>query len=231
MVVGIALSVGLFSVGGQVRAQAAAPSYPTMAPIAEYRMSSRAEEIALAQSAAPRSISGAATVLALGEHGYETAVKGENGFVCIVERSWANDFTDAEFWNPKVRGPICFNPVSARSVLPTYLAQTKWLLAGATKAQMLARTKAAIAAGRIGPPELGAMCYMMSKGGYLGDGGGHWHPHLMFFLPHDAHGPADWGANKPGAPVMGGSAGLDPSSIYYVVVAKWSDGTMSDMGM
>jgi hypothetical protein len=203
-----------------------------MAPLAQYQTASQSDEIALARSAAPSSISNDADVMTLGDHGYDTTVKGKNGFVCIVERSWAMDFTDAEFWNPKVRAPICFNRVSARSVLPTYLERTKWLLAGASKPQLLERTKAAIAAGRIAPPEIGAMCYMMSKDGYLGDAaGGHWHSHVMFFLPHDAHGPADWGANLPGVPVMGGDAGLDPASVYYVLVAKWSDGTPSTMGM
>ena len=213
-------------------AQAAPAPYPNMAPMAEYRIANQADEVALARSAAPPSISKDADVMTLGDHGYETAVKGKNGFVCIVERSWANDFGDAEFWNPKVRAPICFNPVSARSVLTTYLHRTEWLLAGASEAQLEARTKAEIAAGRIEAPEVGAMCYMMSKDGYLGDGaGGHWHPHLMFFLPHDGHALAAWGANLPGVPVEGGSTSLDPAAVYFVIVANWSDGTPAAMGM
>jgi hypothetical protein len=32
-------------------------------------------------------------------------------------------------------------------------------------------------------PEPGAMCYMMSKEGYLSDRGVRCHPHLMFFVP------------------------------------------------
>src|ERR1700722_1729304 len=158
---------------GPAEAPPPAAAYPNMAPLAQYRMDAQAE-IALARSAAPPSISADADVMTLGDHGYETTAKGKNGFVCIVERSWANDFGDAEFWNPKVRAPICFNPISARSVLTTYLTQTSWLMAGASKAQMLERTKAAIAAGRIAPPPIGAMCYMMSKDGYLNDSGGHW---------------------------------------------------------
>jgi hypothetical protein len=228
---GWALSGAVISAAGPAQAQDAPSPYPAMAPIAQYRIASQSDEVALARSAAPPSISGDADVMALGDHGYETAVKGKNGFVCIVERSWANDPSSTELWNPKVRSPICFNPVSARSVLPTYLMQTEWALAGASRAQLAERLKAAIAAGRVAPPEVGAMCYMMSKDGYLGDQGGHWHSHVMFFVPHDAHGPADWGANLPGVPVAGGVVGLDPASVYYVLVAKWSDGTPSDMGM
>jgi hypothetical protein len=205
-------------------------AYPAMAPIEAYRFASPADEVALARSAAPPSVSADAEVLTLGAHGYETAAAGKNGFVCVVERAWANDFGDAEFWNPKVRAPICFNPASARSVLSTYLERTKWVLAGASQAEMLGRTKAAIAAGRIRAPEVGAMCYMMSKDGYLNDAGGHWHPHLMFFLPHDAGGAAAWGANLQGSPAMGGDVGLDPAVVYFVVVAHWSDGTPASMG-
>jgi hypothetical protein len=54
-----------------------------------------------------------AEVLVLGKHGYETGVRGRNGFVCFVERSWAAGFGDAEFWNPKLRAPNCFNPLEA----------------------------------------------------------------------------------------------------------------------
>ncbi|HLY78491.1 MAG TPA: hypothetical protein VKQ70_03900 [Caulobacteraceae bacterium] len=230
--VAMALGAALTSAAGAADVHAAPAPYPNMAPMAQYRIASQADEIALARSAAPPSISNDADVMTLGDHGYETAAKGKNGFVCIVERSWSNDFGDAEFWNPKVRAPICFNPVSARSVLPTYLHQTEWLLAGASQAQLEARTKADIAAGRIAPPEVGAMCYMMSKDGYLGDGaGGHWHPHLMFFLPHDGKSLAAWGANLPGVPVQGGATSLDPAAVYYVIVAHWSDGTPAAMGM
>jgi hypothetical protein len=44
------------------------------------------------------------------EDSYQTAFQGKNGFVCVVQRSWATAFDDAEFWNPKLRAPVCFNP-------------------------------------------------------------------------------------------------------------------------
>ena len=47
--------------------------------------------------------------------GYETAVKGKNGFVCMVERSWAAGIDDPDFWNPKLRSPVCLNAPAARS--------------------------------------------------------------------------------------------------------------------
>jgi hypothetical protein len=90
-------------------------TYPSMASIEQYLMPDRNAEIALARSAAPVSISGDAKILVLGWRGYETAIEGKNGFVCMVERSWTSPFNSAEFWNPKVRVPLCFNPAAARS--------------------------------------------------------------------------------------------------------------------
>ena len=202
----------------------AAEPYPQMAPIERYRSPSSEAEIALARSAAPPSISNDAEILALGDKGYETAVKGRNGFVCIVERAWANEFGDPGFWNPKLRGPICFNPASARSVLPAYLERTRRVLAGMSPAEMAEREKADVAAGRIRPPEIGSMCFMMSKDGYLGDeAGGPWRPHLMYFLPPMA--PAQWGADRPGSPVLAAPSAIDPVITFMVPVTNWSDGS------
>ena len=83
-------------------AQNSPTPYPNMAPVEQYRMTASAE-IALAKTAAPETVSNAAEILVLGASAYETAQKGKNGFVCLVERSWANDFGNADFWNPKDR--------------------------------------------------------------------------------------------------------------------------------
>jgi len=206
------------------RAEAGANSYPVMAPIEQYLTPVRADEMALARSAAPPSISKDADILTLGAHGYERAVKGTNGFVCLVQRSWFSGLNDPEFWNPKERSPICFNPQGARSVLPMFLKRTDWALAGLSEAAIVDRTKAAFVAHEIPAPEMGVITYMMSKDGYLSDSvHGPWHPHLMFFLPR--MDPADWGSNLTGSPVMGGGAGVEPFSLFFVPVATWSDGT------
>ena len=201
----------------------AAPVYPVMAPAAEYLMADRAAEIALARSAAPPSVSGKAAVLVLGTTGYVTAAPGTNGFVCLLQRAWFSGLADTGFWNPRLRAPICFNPQAARSVLSTYLTRTTWAMAGTPQAEIVKRTQAAIAAGEIRPPEIGALTYMMAKNGYLGDvPHGPWHPHLMFFMPPMPT--ADWGADLPGTQVFGSEAGVDPWTMFYVPVANWSDG-------
>jgi hypothetical protein len=209
------------------QAQPASAGYPAMAPIADYRMSSPADEIAMARSAAPPSVSADAEVLVLGDRGYETAAPGKNGFVCLIERAWASGLDDAEFWNPKERGPICLNPAAARSVLPAYLERTRWVLAGATRTVIADRTRAAVTAGRYAAPEVGAMSFMMSRLGYLNDdAGGPWHPHVMLFLPSAAAPPATWGANLHGSPVLGARVSdLEPVTLFFIPVRKWSDGT------
>src|SRR5215468_9176121 len=110
--------------------------YPSMAPLDQYLMADRSEEIALARSAAPPSIAKDATVMVLGRHGYETAVEGTNGFVCMVDRTWTDGFNRPEFWNPKNRGPACYNRQAARSVLPIDLKRTKFALAGQSKEEI-----------------------------------------------------------------------------------------------
>jgi hypothetical protein len=208
---------------GTARVGHANPTYPAMAPVEQYRMENASEEIALARSAAPALVSADAGILTLGDHGYETAVKAKNGFVCLVQRSWANAFEDPEFWNPKLRAPLCFNDIAARTVLAAYLERTEWVLGGVSKVDMIKRTNAELAANRIATPEPGAMSYMMSKQGYLGDLAGHWHPHLMFFFAH-VDG-ADWGANLHGSPVFSSRDDSESVTTFFVLVPTWSDGT------
>ena len=64
---------------------------------------------------------------------------------------------------------------------------------------------------------------MMSKQGYLNDRAGHWHPHLMFFLPRTEA--LTWGADLPGSPLLAADDPEDRLTIFMVTVAKWSDGT------
>src|SRR5260370_27336406 len=138
------------------RSQEAA-RYSKMAPVDQYLMTDRSAEIAMARSAAPPSISAGAEVMVLGRHGYETVVKGKNGFVCLVERSWMSPFDFAQFWNPKMRGPICFNPPAVRSILPLTFQRTELVLSGMSKDQIIEGIKA-FDAKRIPAPEAGAKC-------------------------------------------------------------------------
>lgn len=204
------------------------PPYQTMFPLDQYLMSDRNTEMALARSAAPRSISQDAEILVLARRGYESAAQGKNGFVCLVQRSWIAGTDEPDFWNPKVRAPICLNAQATRSYLPIILKRTELILNGRTKADMVAAIASALDSKEWPPPEVGAMCYMMSKAGYLNDSDGHWHPHLMFFVP--LTDPAAWGAGLPGSPVIGSEDKEDRLTVYMIPVSRWSDGTSAAEG-
>ena len=202
--------------------QAQTNAYPAMAPLAAYLMPESAE-IALARSAAPKSISGDAGVMVLGRDSYTTAAKGNNGFLCIVERSWGAATTESFFWNPKIRAPICFNPAAAKSFLPIYLMKTRLVLAGKAKAEIVQAIASALDNKELPPLEPGAMCYMFSKDQYLNDDGKSWHPHLMFFVSGDAA--KTWGADMPGSPIIASNDPEERVTIMMVLVDDWSDGT------
>jgi hypothetical protein len=228
----VAWSIVLFALASVAAADASAAGdsqsgttlYQQMAPLDQYLMPDSHAEIALARSAAPAAISEQATFLVLKPQGYETVVSGTNGFTCLVERSWMSPFGRPEFWNPKIRGPVCYNPAASKSVFAYTLRRTKLALAGLSKAQMLDEIRAADARQELPGPEPGAMSFMMSKNGYLGDAEGHWHSHLMIYVPKVAA--ASWGANLPGSPVLLDDREVpEPDTMFLVPVAHWSDGT------
>lgn len=209
-----------------VRAQAVEGHYARMAPVAEYLETDANAEIALARGAAPAAISRDATVLVLKRSGYEVAQKGKNGFVCLVERAWMGPLGGAGFWNPKVRGAICFNPPAARSVLPITFKRTEFVLAGLTKAQMSTRLREVVQRKEVPALEAGSMSYMMGKSSYLGDDVGHWHSHLMFYGSRSDG--SEWGADAEHSPVILNpqfQGAPEPLTTYIVIAPNWSDGT------
>jgi hypothetical protein len=206
----------------QAMAQDAKTAYPKMAPIDQYLMADREAEIALARSAAPESISRDAEVLVLARHGFETAVKGKNGFVCVVGRSWTSA-ADEDYWDPKVRVPICVNAAGARTYLFRVRKIADLALSGRTLAQVNEITVAALARKELPAMEPGAMCYMMGKQGYGGASAPHWPPHLMFF--YSDTDPAIWGANLPGSPIIAVADPLQHLTQFVIPTQRWSDGT------
>ena len=197
--------------------------YPIMARLDQYLSPDENFEIALARSGAPASISDGAEVMVLRRDGYATAVNGSNGFLCLVERSWGAGTDEPEFWNPKVRSPICFNPPAARTFAPIVLMKTRLVLAGKSKAEMVQATATALDKKELPALVPGAMCYMMSMQQYLNDRGKRWHPHLMFFVAGNAS--KSWGADLPGSPVIAADDPEERVTIMMVWVGKWSDGS------
>jgi hypothetical protein len=210
-------------------AQAAKGAYPDMAPLDQYLISDEKSEIALARSAAPASISNGAEVMVLRSEGYKTAVNGTNGFVCLVERSWGQGTDEAEFWNPKMRAPHCFNAQAAKSFAQIYLMKTKLVLAGKSKPEIAQAIAAAFDKKELPALEPGAMAYMMSKQQYLNDQGKSWRSHTMFFSPGDMT--KSWAVDDPNSPVMAVNDPQERVTILLVLADKWSDGTASPSKM
>jgi hypothetical protein len=230
------IALGAFVLGAwQARAQDAKNPYPSMASLDQYLITDRNAEIALARTAAPPSISRDATVVVLGPHGFEPGAEGKNGFVCIVERAWTGPFVDVEFWNPKNRSPICYNPQAARTILPITYMRTKLALAGKSKAEIKEAMKAAVEKKELPLLEPGAMCYMMSKQAYLTDkgitqDGAHNMAHMMFYTPHID--PADWGANMDNSPIVFDPRSKndpEPINTFMMLTGAWSDGTAAPL--
>jgi hypothetical protein len=205
------------------RAQVEKAPYPNMAPLDQYLIADEKAEIALARSAAPASIADRATVMVLGREGYTTAVRGTNGFLCYVERSWAKTTNDPEFWNPKMRAPNCFNDAAARSIAQIYLMKSRLVLAGQSKAQIAQAIAAALDEKKLPALAPGAMCYMMSKQQYLSDRGTSWHPHVMFYVSGDAA--KSWGADAEDSPLIAANDPEERVTIFMFIVGHWSDGT------
>ena len=212
---------------GLMPAQGATPDtkvqYTSMAPLHLY-LDDRDAEIALARSAAPEAISREATVMVLTDHGYVTAVEGKNGFVCVVERAWMSPGDSPDFWNPKMRGPVCFNPPAARSIFPVTIERTKLAIAGKSRAEIVADNKEAYEKKQLPELEPGAMSYMMSKRACLTANGGNL-AHVMIYMPHAD--PATWGDGVPNAPLLLNPQfkGAEPIDVWVIAVPNWSDGT------
>jgi hypothetical protein len=201
-----------------------AASYLKMAPIEQYMMPRR-QEIAMARSAAPPSVSAHAQVLVMTRTGYDVAVKGTNGWVCVVGRMWTAGLDDPEFWNPKGRGAACLNPDAVASVLPFYIARTEWALAGDSRDEIAKKSEAAYANHTFGEPR--GFALMLSKQSYLNDGvHGPWRPHIMPFVAKDKLG--SWAASMQGSPILSPATetfrSYEPVTVV-ILAPYWSDGT------
>jgi hypothetical protein len=204
---------------------AASPALAQKPDLTPYLLD-RADEIALARSAAPRNVTDSATILVLGRDGYEQAVRGTNGFTCLVQRGFDASAKDPTFGNAKVLAPQCMNPPALRTVLEPMLERARWFIAGTDPKDLEPRVAQAYASHRFPLPAPGAMAYMLSPKQYLVDADPHWMPHLMFYYDKTTPGAA-FGAAGMSGPIIDATAG-DPDApirVIFVPVRRWSDGS------
>ncbi len=203
-------------------ATAAAQQTPNLAA---YLMPDRAAEIAMARSAAPKYIADSATILVLTRTGYVEAVRGTNGFLCYVQRSFFSRIGDPGFWDPANRGPLCLNPPAVRTVQIELRKRGEWIMAGVSPDEIAKRTRQAYAAHTFPMPAAGAMAYMLSPEQHLASENPHWVPHLMFWFDKSLPATA-WGLGDVNITIMDGTA-EDPNSpirLLLIPVRRWSDG-------
>ena len=192
-------------------------------PLSAYMMP-QDDEIALAKSAAPASISDRATIEILTDSGFKVTHAGDNGFVCLVMRGFtgAPTFTPAQIrfmvYDPKTLAPICLNPQAVKTVLPYYDLRTKLGIEGKTPDQISQAVQEAYAKGDLPKRNEVSFAYMWSADQVLGPGG-HWHPHIMIYAPNYENPMI--GGNELGShlPVVSDDAGTP----FAVIVIPVSD--------
>ena len=121
--------------------------------------------------------------------GFQMVHEGDNGFVCVVMRGWAAPtYTPAPFrdlvYDPRVRAPICFNPVAAGTALPYYELRATLAMVGKDPEQIASGIAAAYANGQLPKREVAGLAYMWSAEMWLASGVGAFHPHMMVFAPN-----------------------------------------------
>lgn len=187
-------------------------------PFSEYQMP-REAEVALARSAAPEKISSHATIKVLTPKGFDVVSKGENGFTCVVLRSWSAAPDPKNAYYAKLRGPICFDPVASRTVLPAEELRTRLGLEGKSPDVIAREVANRYGLGQLPRMEGVSFAYMWSANQDNGPGVGAWHPHMMIYAPYYENsmlGANDGGGH--GAPFV--LAGGTP---YSVVILPMDD--------
>lgn len=134
-------------------------------------------EISLARSAAPPSVSDAASVYVLSADGWRLAVRGTNGAACMVSRSWVESVE-----------PVCWDEEGAATAMPVEMFRIEQLHGGASIDSVNRDVAAGFVSGRFRLPRRPAVSYMMSSAQRLisddGRAVGSWRPHLMIDYPY-----------------------------------------------
>ena len=164
----------------------------------------RAEEIALARSAAPAPVSGEATVLVFDRgRGFTIAEEGANGVTCYVARS-----------QPEALEPHCFDKEGSRTILQIHLREAELREQGLTEEEIELEIARGLESGALKLPRRPAMSYMLSSKQVLynddGESVGAWKPHIMIYWPYLE--PADLGLD--GTPSLTAGYVVDPGTPF-----------------
>ena len=211
---------------GAASAAAQSPQSPASSRAGKRPLLPRAEEIALARSAAPAEISSLADVYVLRDDGPVKVQTGTNGAACMVNR----DLHEGSLY------PICFDREGAATSMQRELMELKLRMQGNAEDEIARLVTAAFSNGQLRTPTRPSIAYMMSPRQILfssakADGRrvGAWHPHVMIAMPNAKGG--DFGlANPSSVDVLSFDYEGTPSAQLVVKVPAWSDGTPAPHG-
>jgi hypothetical protein len=135
------------------------------------------KEMAMALSAAPEHLRGAASVYVLKETGFVLVRKGTNGFSCIVNRD-----------HPLNQKPTCYDAEGSETILPKVLRFGELLRKGVPLEQIKSEIAEGFRSGKFISPRRPGVAYMLSGDikNYNASSGKveSFPPHVMFYAPN-----------------------------------------------
>ena len=172
-----------------------------------------AEEIGLARSGGPETVSGNATIWIVRDGKYVIAHSGSNGNHCWVGRTY-----------PESLEPVCYDAEASKTILRIEMREFELRTAGKSEDEIDRTIAQAIGSGELRVPSRAAMSYMMSSAQVLfspeGRAAGNWKPHLMIYMPYVTH--ADIGLPGPSLDLQVVNEGK-PKAYIVVVVPEFVD--------
>lgn len=165
-------------------------------------------QIRIAKLAAPKEVTDHADIYILGRRGYELAVRGDNGFSCMIERE-----------KPDTMEPECYDAEGSATTMKVRSYEEQQRASGVGEQAIEESIKAGYKSGEFKPPSKAGIVYMLSDYNYvLNPETGkiiHFPGHLMFYSPYATEKTVGSGEGAPYIVHPG-----EPDALMIVVPAK-----------
>jgi len=178
-----------------------------------YPKLSRDEELRLALSAGPLTISQGADVFVMSASGFQKEIEGTNGWACLVVRSAARRI---------VLAPHCLNPDAVKTVLPALLLEGRLQAQGSNAEEIDVEMRRQFTTGDIPMPAGPAYAYMLSKGQRIDANGGNFKPHFMLYVPYASNASIGGDPSRPQFPFVGPYEN-HPLSTVVIIMEEFVD--------
>jgi len=165
-------------------------------------------QIRIAKLAAPKEVTDHADIYILGRRGYELALRGDNGFSCMIERE-----------KPDTMEPECYDADGSATTMKVRSYEEQQRASGVGEQAIEESMKAGYKSGEFKPPSKAGIVYMLSDYNYvLNPETGkiiHFPGHLMFYAPYATEKTVGSGEGAPYLVHPG-----EPDALMIVVPAK-----------